>query len=114
MCPGILEAMCQLSRGNCPSTLSHKALRLPAVVPVGRVKIVDAAVIGMLDDLPCLLFINDAILPRGQAHIAHAQSGKLQILKWFVLHCVSPFFPCYKKDTPWSSLHVKGFSHKGG
>ena len=67
--------------------MAQEGLRLPLVVEIGGVKIVNPLVVDIVDQFFGLVRIDGPPGDGGgQAHIAHAQPGQRQTLKIFILH----------------------------
>ena len=68
--------------------LADKGLRLPRVIAVGRVVIIDPVAHGVIDDLPGFFPVDLFSLPldRGETHVAHSESGHLYAGYFLVIH----------------------------
>ena len=81
--------------GIAAQGLTHKPLGLATVIDIGGIKVIDPVFHGVVDNLTGLFIVNISVLTAGkdgQAHIAHTQPGKGDILKLLGDHGNVP--PC--------------------
>ena len=75
--------------GIAAQGLTHKPLGLATVIDIGGIKVIDPVFHGVVDNLTGLFIVNISVLTAGkdgQAHIAHTQPGKGDILKFLCDH----------------------------